>query len=666
MNRRYMLLFVYAMLFMITNTAFALESVSLQLRWKHQFQFAGYYAALNQGYYREAGLDVVIQEGGPNINPVTDVITGKADFGIGVSSLLIDYYKNRPVRMLAPVFQHSPNILLVYGKNKRLEDLVNDKAGKTVFMHGDQDLELKAMFLNEGISLDKLNVGHDQNHLTDLIEQKIEALNAYLSNEPFTLEQQQIPYTILKPENYGMDFYGDVLFTSQYLAANKPDIAMAFYQASMKGWRYAFDHQDEIIDLILSHYNTQHKTRAHLEYEAGVLRSLVNPDIIDIGHNNPGRWQHIANTYQRFGLIQQDKPLDNFFFYQKEKDLTWLYWTLIISIIIVFVISRIAISIYRINQQLSIALEDKSRNEERYRILFHNSASAGVVWRDNFIITDWNQQAEKLFGWTKDEVLGKCFIRFLVAEEERDQVSYRLSTMPKEQTSLHMINQNLTRDHQRITCDWFNSWLPERPGEPQEIVSLANDITERQKMENQIRQLAFFDPLTQLANRRLLLDRLAQATASIDAEYRYRALIYIDLDNFKPLNDKHGHDVGDQLLKQVADRLRQQSTASDLAARMGGDEFVVLICDLGLDAALAQQVAVARAEAIRHSLAQNYELREADGKIITHHCFASIGVTLFNRAEDDNAIFRAADSAMYRAKAAGRNQVCVHHHVTLS
>ncbi len=637
----------------------ALEPVSLQLRWMHQFQFAGYYAALHQGYYREAGLDVTLKEGGPGADPVAEVLAGKADFGIGVSSLVIDFLKGKPVLMLGPIFQHSPNILVVHGRDQRPVDLAG--AGKIALMEGDQDVELKAMFIDEGIALDKLHFVGDERHLDDFLERRVKALNAYVSNEPYLLKQRNIPYTILRPQTYGMDFYGDVLFTNRALATQRPELVAAFRAATMHGWQYALDHPQELVELILSRYNSQNKTREHLAYEAQELRRLINPEIIEIGHSNPGRWRHITDTYARFGLIPSGKPLDDFFYQPDHKaDLTWFYRTLAAIVAVLAIIGSIAVYIHRINRRLAVALGEKSRSEERHRVIFQTSASAGIVWREGFIVTDWNRQAEALFGWKRDEVIGKCFPDFLLSAAERERLEPELAHMVRENVLPHSINDNLTRDGRMITCEWFNAWLPERPGEPREIVSLANDITERKRLEEQIRQLAYFDPLTRLPNRRLLHDRLPRVVASARRDGAHGALMFLDLDNFKPLNDTHGHEIGDRLLIEVAQRLNACVRETDTVARFGGDEFVVLLGGLDADETQARIQAERVADKILSRLAVLYRFDLSDGTgAVEHRCTGSIGVALFDGAEDEENIFRRADTAMYCAKGGGRNRIVI-------
>jgi len=638
----------------------ALEPVSLQLRWKHQFQFAGYYAALHKGFYREAGLDVRLLEGGPGADPVAAVLSGRSEFGVSISSLVIDYLRGRPVVMLGPVFQHSPNVLLIRGENRHLSELGLPGAGPIALMGGDQDVELKVMFLNEGIPLERLRIVPDENHLSDFLDGRVEALNAYVSNEPFVLEQAGIPFSTLHPQSYGMDFYGDLLFTTQALIAQHPQRVAAFRSASLRGWQYALEHPDEVVDLILEHYNTQGKSRAQLRYEAQALRRLINPEVIELGHSNPGRWRHIANTFAGFGLVEPDRPLDDFFYQPAPAlDLTWLYWALAISLTVLTLVAGITLYIHRSHRRLARAMAEKQRSEERYRVIFQSSASAGIVWREGFIVTDWNHQAESLFGWSREEVLGRSYMDFLLPEAERRQLAEDFAQVVQDISHLpHGINDNLTRDGRVISCEWFNAWLPRQEGEPQEVISLAIDITERRRLEKQVQELAFFDPLTRLPNRRLLDERVEQAMANCQRHGECGALLFIDLDNFKPLNDRHGHEAGDLLLVEVAQRLVDSVRACDTVARFGGDEFVVLLSHLHAVQDEARSDALNVANKLLERLTAPYSLhRPMDVGPIEHQCSASIGVVLLDGLDGKEAVFRRADLAMYAAKRAGRRRV---------
>ncbi|MER2545095.1 MAG: GGDEF domain-containing protein, partial [Candidatus Accumulibacter phosphatis] len=183
--------------------------------------------------------------------------------------------------------------------------------------------------------------------------------------------------------------------------------------------------------------------------------------------------------------------------------------------------------------------------------------------------------------------------------------------------------------------------------------------------EEKIHHLAFYDALTQLPNRLLLNDRLQQTMAASKRSACYGALMFIDLDNFKPVNDRHGHEVGDLLLIEAANRLKTCVREADTVARFGGDEFVVMLGDLHTDRIESSAQAAVVADKIRIRLSEPYLLTiRLEGRTdttIEHHCTASIGVTLFLDHEvsrDD--ILKRADTGMYQAKAAGRNVIRFH------
>ncbi len=203
---------------------------------------------------------------------------------------------------------------------------------------------------------------------------------------------------------------------------------------------------------------------------------------------------------------------------------------------------------------------------------------------------------------------------------------------------------------------------PLKSGKGARVFAIILDMTQRIAAEESAHSLAFYDPLTQLANRRLLHDGINQLLALTTRHHFHGALLFLDLDNFKTLNDTEGHEVGDQLLIEVARRLNLCVRESDLLARLGGDEFVVLCEGLSEDLAQAAVQAGMMAEKIRESLAQPYYLQRNNpmmsGVQVVHHCSSSIGVTMFNRRDETvEELLRRADVAMYQAKQAGRNVV---------
>ena len=187
--------------------------------------------------------------------------------------------------------------------------------------------------------------------------------------------------------------------------------------------------------------------------------------------------------------------------------------------------------------------------------------------------------------------------------------------------------------------------------------------TERNKMEVKIRELAYYDPLCNLPNRRLLIDRLGQALALSKRTGHYGALMFIDVDKFKSINDEYGHGAGDSLIREVGKRLTHSVREMDTVSRFGGDEFVVILSDLVKDKAEATSYAILVAEKIRKILAEPYSIMTSASPVetfISHQYFASIGIVLFfNHEKTHEELLTLADKAMYQSKEHGGNQVRV-------
>ena len=192
--------------------------------------------------------------------------------------------------------------------------------------------------------------------------------------------------------------------------------------------------------------------------------------------------------------------------------------------------------------------------------------------------------------------------------------------------------------------------VPGPNGTVHQYVALFSDITDRKKMEEEIHRLAYHDPLTNLPNRRLLIDRLHMAIAVARRNGEHGALMFIDLDNFKEVNDNYGHETGDALLMEVAHRLKQCLREADTVARFGGDEFVAMFPLLGQDAALARQASEVLAHKVQIALGLPHNLAMAE-----HRSPGSIGIALFDGDSEVVELMQAADHAMYQAKQAGRN-----------
>jgi len=525
----------FLLIICFSETVTASEKIVVQLKWVNQFQFAGYYAALEKGFYKEAGLDVILRPNGYNgsfVSPVDAVVSGDAQFGISNSGLVLDYLNGKPVVALAATLQHSAVSWLVLEKSgiRSIHDMVNKRL-MTVFPLS-ESLELLEPFRAEGIDPKKLHLTQTIFDLQPLIDGKIDAYDAYVTNEPFLLEQKGIPYRIIDPRTYGIDFYGDVLFTSQAELQNNPERVEAFRKASMDGWRYAMAHPDEIIDLIVNKYAPQ-KNREHLRFEARAMWNLMQPDIIEMGHMNPGRWLRIAEIMTEHNRIIDDKILDSFIYTPDNYQQNLLRYLQIATItsVIALLLAGIASWIYRTNRRL------------------------------------------------------------------------------------------------------------------------VREIAARQSAEEQLRHLSETDALTGLANRRAFDQQLNK---EFQRYLRYRhpfCVVMVDIDWFKHINDTYGHPAGDHVLTEFAWRLRDHIRKTDVLARIGGEEFAILMPET------SPLEAKKRTEALQKCINNTpFQLgNSADSPLMMT---ASFGISCV--ADNDlvaEASLIRADTALYKAKNSGRNQV---------
>ena len=393
-------LFILALF--LNSSIFAEEKISLQLLWKHQFEFAGFYIAKEKGFYKDAGLDVTIKEYDFGINITNDVLDGKVDIGIGRSSLILDRLNGSEITLLNALYQNSPYVLL----SKKREDLktVADFANKKIMLSDETAVAaiVSMMHLHDIRHNNYEFVPHSFN-INELIENKVDLISVYLSNEPYELEKQNIEYTIFDPADYGFNFYADILFTSKkYIIENEKKV-QKFQEASMRGWDYAFSHIDETVDLILKKYNSQNKSKEALLYEAGILRNLAYDEGLAFGSIDEVRIQEITNIYRLLGLATQLNANLKDFIYKKENLLQKIFTKEVLTFIAFFIVFVVFIVLYR-QYLLKKQLE---KQKELYEIVFDN-AGEGVLLIDLAVgkFTKCNEQIVKMLrANSKEEIL---------------------------------------------------------------------------------------------------------------------------------------------------------------------------------------------------------------------------------------------------------------------
>lgn len=752
-----------------------LESVRLQLKWTHQFQFAGYYAAVAQGYFREAGLEVELLPAKPGLKPSDLLLSGQVQYAVMSPAVLIERQQGRPLVVLGAIFQHSGTVIMT--KKEAGLTTPQDLKGKRLMLTADSDPENQAMLINSGVPLETLTIVTHSWDLDDLISGRVDAQTGYLTNEPYLLRQRGVEPALLKPMQYGIDFYGDCLVTTEAELRAHPKRTEAFFRAVQRGWQYAMAHPEEMAQLIVDRYSRE-KTVEHLLFEANMIRSLIQPELFGIGYMNPERWRLIADTYAQLGMMPPGYSLDGFLYPQIQEQLAFGRQRLIrlalyvlagvllagmgVGVLLLFFNARLAHEV----QKRTAAL---AASERSFRAFFE-LASVGVAQVDartgRFLRI--NRKYCDIVGYSEQEMLERSFRDITYPEDilldrqqRRDLMAGRIPEFTVEKRYIHKngsivwvlisvsplwsgdqerrhnlavirditkrkqaeeelvfaakvfdnsiegivvtdadatilqvnpaftvitgygpaeaIGQNprmlksdkhlpafyqamwnqLAREGQwagelwnrRKNGEVYPEWLTisaiSNPlGRVTHYIGLFHDITELKRQQEALEHQAQHDALTNLPNRVLLNDRLAMALARMKRKSVKAALLFLDLDHFKNINDGFGHVAGDNLLVELSRRLKEQLRIGDTLARQGGDEFLILlpevdsVDDVGLVALR-----------LLNSLRQPFHHQD-----IEYFIGASIGVTIApDDGTDADTLIKNADMAMYRAKQLGRN-----------
>ncbi|WP_293268973.1 GGDEF domain-containing protein [Neptunomonas sp.] len=522
------LFLLFFILGLLPQSAHSTEQVTLQLRWHHQAQFIGYYTAKSKGFYDEEGLDVIIKAGGPGIIPWQEVVNGRADYGVENSNALTAFMYGEPIIALAAIYQHSPSAFLT----KRSSGIRTpaDLAGKNVMIFpGGQDPELMLLLKQQNLTKFDLNLIATSADLNDLITGEVDVFNAYISNEPYALEQLRIPYNLIKPIDYGIDFYSDILITNKLSLPAQKKRTDAFIAASLRGWEYALSHPEEAITLFKNEYETK-KDLGYLRFELNMAHELIMPELIEIGHMNPNRWQDIVDMLVDSGIIRNKHSLDGFI-YKQSNTIDWSFWKPIIYSAVALMAILASISFYLLSLNLK----------------------------------------------------------------------------------------------------------------------LKREVATRRAAEEQLIHLATHDSLTGLANRSALSSYLDMFIKLAKRNKLTPAILYIDLDGFKEINDTLGHSAGDQALIRFAKKTQTLLRSSDIFGRLGGDEFLILLENS------TREGSHHLAHKILASLEIPLQFNNSHSKL-----GASIGIAIYkNHEETFDQFLTRADRAMYYVKNNGKSGIGV-------
>jgi len=276
-----------------------LTPVTIQLYWRHQFEFAGFYAAIKQGYYRQAGLDVQLKDWQPNMSITDEVLSGRSTFGIGYSQLVVDAAKGMPISLVMTAFQYSPVVLVSREPMTQLSDL----SYKTV-MRQDMLQILSLLKLARADGATHVKEVPSSWDMSDFLSGKVDVFSGFATNEPFVLKEKGVEHYLVDPKSYGLVSYDNILFTQQQLAQDNPQLVQAVKSATVEGWKYALAHPEEIVDWIVDHY-PYYKSREALLFEAKETTRYVRVNNVPIGSLDGVKIQAIAAMAKDLGFLDE-------------------------------------------------------------------------------------------------------------------------------------------------------------------------------------------------------------------------------------------------------------------------------------------------------------------------------------------------------------------------
>ena len=732
----------------------ALEKVSIQLDWKYQFEYAGYVAAKEKGFYQEAGLDVELREYQRGIDVVSDVLNHKAQYGIYNSSIVVENGRVRPIVLMATYLHHSP---LVFVAQKGLENPA-DLIGKTL-MGTKNELKhssLSLLLSHFGITPQNSRLIDQTFSIDPFIRREIDAMSVYRSNQLYELDRLKIPYDIIDPVEYGFVMNAGNLFTSYEEATEHSKRGEKLIEATNRGWEYALEHPGEMNDILKKKYGVK-KSYEALSYEAKVIKKLMMTDLYGIGETNIELTQRLFKQLLRAGIIREDQKLGQFLFqdivasskntfqltasekaYLSEKkkitmcvDPEWYPLEAIregkhigiASDIMKTFESKIGIPIELVqtstwseslqkakNRQCDIlSLAAKTPEREKYldftsaylalpyvmvttmekpfsesiallkgekigvvkgyeivnRLKFYypaltivevESISDGLTKVENGEIYGYIDNLMVVSSYIQKEYTGSLKVSSRLEEKDELHVAVR-----NDETILHTIFQKLVLHLDESTMQTiYNRWSStiEQVAWIERsliwkvlgivllgILAFAWRYFILKQYNAKLLELSITDKLTGLYNRQKTDEMLGIEQLKVDRYPTYMCTIMIiDVDYFKTVNDRYGHQTGDTILRLLAHIFKTTLRQTDVIGRWGGEEFIVILPHTSIE-----EVAVV-AENLRHTVeVYPFELKQP----IT----ISIGIGKLKKNQNIHETIGYIDEALYEAKKRGRNKI---------
>ncbi|WP_405105116.1 ABC transporter substrate-binding protein [Paenibacillus sp. FSL K6-1217] len=289
-----------------------LKKVVLRLKWIHQAQFAGFYTAVEKGFYKEAGLDVEIRPGGSDFPAVQMVASGSEEFGVtGADQVVIAREKGVPVKALSAIYRKTPFVMFTLKESgiKTMEDLVGQKVG--IKLGGNEELTFRAMEKSAGIEpsqIEEMPVKYD---LSPLLTGQVKAWPGYVINEVLAVEEQGKEVNIIDPNDYGINFYADTLFTTESVIKKDPEMVASFVQASMQGWDYAVKHPEEAAE-----FGLKYGEKLDLKHEVNMMKAsipLLDPEKLPLGSMDEAAWETLQKNLVELGFVKKEQDTGGMF-----------------------------------------------------------------------------------------------------------------------------------------------------------------------------------------------------------------------------------------------------------------------------------------------------------------------------------------------------------------
>ena len=458
-----MRLFFFLSLFALLVSAEE-KRVTLQLSWLHQFQFAGYYMAVQKGYYKEAGIDLIIKEYTPaNLNIPSDFTLHKSD-------VLIDATENNDILLLGASFQKSPMVLLSANLNVLSpKDVENRRV--MITKGASSSASIMGMLAASRVDLSKVAFQKHSFRVEDLIEGRTDFMASYLSNELLVLQEKKIPYKVLDPSDYGFGFYDDFLTTTKSFEANNPELTKAFYEATIRGWEYAYSHIEESARVIYERYNTQHKELYRLIQEGEVLKTLAYDKKGEIGTITLQKLQEMVGVFKVLSYIKSDVIAEDLIYKHNKETLLSIEIdkrVMVGSIVFLFLLVLVLYLMYR-DRKSKVFLESLMNNMGEG--VFSVDASGELTWI--------NPKALEMLGYKLSDVLAQAHELFHHHKQSGER--YEFYECP---VTLTMLDKEIRESEEyfiRSDGTFFPVLLVTAPVEDG-VIALFRDITEEKKV----------------------------------------------------------------------------------------------------------------------------------------------------------------------------------------